>query len=87
MKIMRFIFASIQVSSFRNEPEVYMLCAIESNLSFSRTVDGRTGTFNKAEHRDVWFQINGAINPFHENILLAAWHFVYLVFWNIFQTF
>lgn len=53
MKIMRFIFASIQVSSFRNEPEVYMLCAIESNLSFSRTVDGRTGTFNKAEHRDV----------------------------------
>lgn len=84
MKIMRFIFASIQDSSFRNELEVYVLCATESNLSFCGTVDGSTGTFSKGEHKEVWCQINDAINPLCGNIILATWHFVYFVFWSIF---
>lgn len=50
---MRFIFASIQDSSFRNELEVYVLSATESNLSFCGTVDGSTGTFSKGEHKEV----------------------------------
>lgn len=87
MKIMRFIFASIQDSSFRNELEVYVLSATESNLSFCGTVDGSTGTFSKGEHKEVWCQINDAINLLYGNIILATWHFVYFVFWSIFKTF
>jgi len=43
---MGFILDSIQDSSFRNELEDYVLCAMESNLSFCRALDGRTGTFS-----------------------------------------
>lgn len=68
---MSFIFASIQDPSFRNDLEVYVLCAMESNLSFCRALD----------------QIYDAINIICGNIMLTTWYFVYSVFQSIFQTF